>query len=874
MPAAPPEADGSAGPLSSTRSSSSEGPLGLPTSAPYVASSRMIRRHQRIAIVLAAIPVIGVWALRLPIEHRGAMAIEMLGTLLFFLAAARIGGVLGSTVGGETGSLSRQPWAGERLRRVALGAIVLAPLVASLVSPRIGMPVAREMAGLSTFGALALTLALGSATSRNLSMSIVASGFLALFTVSISDDPRSVVLAIGWIAICLWHLITAHWQRLETCMPERVRRGWGVRPTTLVVGVAVFALTGGIVQRWVGPARLLSVGVMPTSGGSKWSDPSARSGVGDGAAVVAAREHAESFGPVESDLFLESAEMSLFDMFNDMIGETKIRTPSEKSQDLTPERMLESHARQAESHGGGQSFSTRRERPKRHHTLRDVTGEDVLQWVGPTGIRLATNRYETFDGIEWSRGADDDRSAKATALAHVESESGVETPSRDRLPRREIAGDTWFLNPLAGSLDGRVEFSSGAVKVIRLDSTRIPVPMLTAAVHIRDVIRDDFFGLEPDGSLAMPGRTRIPPLTVIRTIANRVTEDELLMPGSFDLDRTGKRPWETGSLPDTAGTRAAAQRAYRWLGYPADDPQARSGRGTDDPTPHPTDVSDPGVPPFEQMRQLVENLRSEFALDRDLQTVSQDPLAEFLVRGRGGEHLFATAAAVMGRAIGFQTRLVTGFYVRPSRYDVAAGHTPILPEDAHVWIEVRLADGRWIAIEPSPGYEPPDYRASWWLVTRRFAWAHWHQITLGLACLGIIVWTRVLWSEPLLYVFWLISFGVSPRSRMRMLMWVLERRARLARRPRPAGVPQRDWLLATVEGDRELRDAARTVCDHADRLVFGSDGVTDPRCWRRSADRLARGVTIRRFKRDGRRPARGIPAPVGISSNRPLGSIV
>lgn len=865
MPVARPEAGGSAGPSAWAVASR---PL---------ASQRMIRRHQRIAALLAAIPVVGVWTLRHSIENRGALATEIVATLLCVLVAGRIGGI-GRPPGGvdsRSAMPRRSGW--ERVRRVALVAIVLAPLAAAWISPRVGAPVAREMAGLSAFGALALALAVGSSTSRNLSMSMVSSGFLALFTVSISDDPRSVLLAIGWIAICLWHLITAHWQRLETCMPERVRRGWGVRPTTLVAGVAVFAVTGWVVQRWVGPSRLLSVGVMPTSGGSKWSDPSARSGVGDGAAVVAAREHAESFGPVESDLFLESTEMSLFDMFNDMIGESKIRTRSEKSQDLTPERMLQSHARQAESHGGGQSFSTRRERPKRHPTLRDVTGEEVLQWVGPTGIRLATNRYEAFDGVEWSRDTADAPAAEPVNPSRGDPEPTLEMSVRDRLPRRELAGETWFLNPLAGPLEGRVEFSSGAVKVIRLDSTRIPAPMLTAAVHIRDVIRDDFFGLEADGSLAMPGRTRIPPLSVIRTISHRVTEDELLEPERFDLDRTGKRAWGggawgAGTLPDTDGTRAAAGRARRWLGDVGDAPQTRSGQETGDISVHRADGSERGTPPFEQLKHLVDRLRSEFVLDRDLETVSGDPLAEFLERGRGGEHMFATAAAVMGRAIGFQTRLVTGFYVRPSRYDIAAAQTPILAEDAHVWIEVRLADGRWIAMEPSPGYEPPDYRASWWLVTRRLAAAHWHRVASGLACFGLLVWTRLLWSEPLLYVVWLVTSGLPCRFRMRTLMWVLEHRARLAGHPRPSGIPQRDWLLTAVSVDRELSDAARAVCDDADRLVFGGDRVIDPHAWRKAADRLARGLTIGFFKRGGPQPVGGFVFPIGISRNRALGS--
>ena len=548
---------------------------------------------------------------------------------------------------------------------------------------------------------------------------------------------------------------------------------------------------------------------MPTSGGDEWSDPGARSGVGGGDAVIAAEQHAETFGPVESEIFLESTEMSLFDLFSDMLGDTPSKNRSEKAQSLQPDEFLQSHRQQSESHRGGQSFSSRRTRPRERSGLADVVGDDVVQWIGPTGIRLAMERYDRFDGVDWSRSGE---------------------RSRAMLSPRKVEGRTWHFNPASGALESGADYLSGVLKVIRLDSIRVPSPMLTVAVHIRDVERADFFGTEPDGSLSMPGRSKIPPLTVIRMVANRPAEDDLLRPGTFAHGPRSPASPASPSSPASAateGARQATRLARRWGG----DDGSR----------------------YERLMRIVSRLRTEFTFDRDAATLSDDPLDVFLKRRRGGDHLFATAAAVMGRSIGMETRLVTGFYVPTGGFDVVQGHTGIGPEDVHVWVEVKMADGRWIEIEPTPGYAPPDYRPSLWLRAKRFA-AAWWPITLVAGTLVILlVRTRVIWIEIWLRLMWRLSRPVGSRLRLRLLLWVLECRARLARVPRSEGVTQRDWMLSVAGIDGAVADRCRDFCDAADRLVFGGGKVSDPRTWRAAADYLVTHMTTQ-FFRSARRP--------------------
>ena len=72
-----------------------------------------------------------------------------------------------------------------------------------------------------------------------------------------------------------------------------------------------------------GPSRaaVALAGLVPTSGGTDWSDPDARSGVGDGDNEVSASEHPESVGFTESEVYLETDRPSLYDSFNETYGE-------------------------------------------------------------------------------------------------------------------------------------------------------------------------------------------------------------------------------------------------------------------------------------------------------------------------------------------------------------------------------------------------------------------------------------------------------------------------------------------------------------------------------------------------------------------------
>jgi hypothetical protein len=71
------------------------------------------------------------------------------------------------------------------------------------------------------------------------------------------------------------------------------------------------------------------------------------------------------------------------------------------------------------------------------------------------------------------------------------------------------------------------------------------------------------------------------------------------------------------------------------------------------------------------------------------------------VNHRGYCEHFASSLAVMGRALGVPTRLVTGF--APGRYRLLTGMYEVRTRDAHAWVEAWVPGSGWVALDPTPG---------------------------------------------------------------------------------------------------------------------------------------------------------------------------
>lgn len=746
-------------------------------------------RRRRETSLLAIIGLVAVVSLRSPLESRPILMIELIAIGLGF-----IGFAFGLSKGNR------------RLSAACCLLLVSPPIVNAFVSRKLDAAIPMELTALMFFGVVALALAV--LPGRLRSMSLVASGFLTLFCTVISDAQYAILIAIAWMAVCVWHLVANHWERIDLCAADQVSRNGSLRPLTVIAAVALFVLGGLVAKDRFGEPDRFQFGFMPTSGGSEWSDPAATHGVGSGDAAIAAKDHAESFGAVESDLFLESTESTLFDMFSDSIGEPKKKGKSERRQGMSSENVLESHSRTARSDKGSASFSTDRQPPKKQHRhLEDVAKNALVQWSGPTGIRLAMNRYDTFDGVDWTNEA---------------------SYRQETLTRKEFGDQVWFFdqNTIAKVLESDPDrIAQGKLKMIRLETTRLPSPMMSSGVHIKLVDRQDFFGIDDDGSFFMPGRERVPPLTVVHTIGLRAMEDELI------ASVNSKKSTRSGDVKNAAlpveTDRAISELVQQW--------------------------TDQDATPYAKLRSIVQNLRTEFVFDRNVDFTSDSPITEFLDKRRGGDHLFATTAALMAREIGLQSRLVTGLYVRPSAVEIAAGHTNVLPRDVHTWVEIRMNYASWFEIEPTPSYNEPNYDVSWWLASQRFAAQHWSTALMLIAGASLIFLTRLIWLELGLTVLWWASVALSPRRRLAFALRIVETRATLLGHSRPTGSPPREWLLHEVTDqetpDSQLKVIIRSFCDLADRLYFGNVDTDPSRAQIQVANGLVGALPMRTLKK-------------------------
>ncbi|MEM6473636.1 MAG: transglutaminase domain-containing protein, partial [Planctomycetota bacterium] len=432
-------------------------------------------RKRREAVFLGVIAVLSITPMRWPIENRYLFLAEFLLVAIFAVVAG---------------------WKQSRAANYFAVAMTLVPVLFAFLARSFTTPVAFELTALTCFGTLSVAIALSAKTDRTRAMSLVVGGFLVLFCASISDERSAIVYPLLWMTGCVWHLVANHWERLDLAMPETVTSTWKLRPTTVAVALLLLGVVGYGLKDSFSDSGKLNLGIMPTSGGSAWSDPAARSGVGSGDAAIAAKDHAESFGAVDSDIFLESTESTLFDMVNDLLGEpVKKKNVWERRQAMHNENVIPMHSKAAKTEKGSGSFSTERMPPPKHRHFRDANSNAIMQWDGSTGTRLAMQRYDTFDGAEWTQTAD---------------------IGRTQLLRRVIEDQHWFFDPESWNRMQRESdsVSVSLLKVLKLNSVRIPVPMQTCGLHIKEVDRIDFFGISKDGSMEMPGREKIPDLTV------------------------------------------------------------------------------------------------------------------------------------------------------------------------------------------------------------------------------------------------------------------------------------------------------------------------------------------------------------------------
>jgi len=105
---------------------------------------------------------------------------------------------------------------------------------------------------------------------------------------------------------------------------------------------------------------------------------------------------------------------------------------------------------------------------------------------------------------------------------------------------------------------------------------------------------------------------------------------------------------------------------------------------------------------LDRARAIENHLRVSYGYTLDLPDhETADPIAYFLFdRKKGHCEYFASAMAVMLRAIGIPTRLVNGF--QSGTFNAISNQYVIRASDAHSWVEAYLESRGWTTFDPTP----------------------------------------------------------------------------------------------------------------------------------------------------------------------------
>lgn len=593
----------------------------------------------------------------------------------------------------------------------------------------------------------------------------LASLFVVLFAVLRTPTALAYALAAGYVLLGLWWLARTSWAELEgRFAPSGAIQGKRWRATRgpswwVFAGCGLAVLCCGLAFREATSTTSLW-GFMPSSGGQLDYSEVANGGIGDGDQLVAAQQNPSSVGPIETDLFIESKQASLFDVFNEL-GELPLgHRKSSRAIALAPDRLIHHHLKKLTvNEQAGREFSTVRNKPQTQRQGEQRTSDALMYVTGRVPLHLAVRRYDTWDGRNLSF-----RYPKPPAAFKLSDPDG--------------AGDRWaivsYLRPAWFGPEEEHE-----LRIIHLKSDRLPSPGLVTAARIDELNSADLFRWSADASLRMDVEA-IPPLSTIHLKSQC---------GSTDwsgLDLATHAPATAEPFPKIAAL------ARSWVeGVPAG---------------------------CQQVEALCERLKKHCVLDPEavVPSKTKDTLEHFLTQSRRGpSYLFAASAAVMLRSLGYESRVVSGFYADPKRYDPVSKRTPVLAEDLHFWVEIKSTSGfvflrngdripgTWLPVEPSPGHTLLGPQPGWRqrVVMAAHAALHWALqnawlIALSAATLTVLMSLRTPAADLLLTAVWEFARrGGSERSHVLWTLWLIEWRASLRRRARPKGEPLGAWLL-------------------------------------------------------------------------------
>ncbi len=311
---------------------------------------------------------------------------------------------------------------------------------------------------------------------------------------------------------------------------------------------------------------------------------------------------------------------------------------------------------------------SRSETPVMDLTVRDANGRDIGEQMGTLYLRGAVNdRYEPRDGA-WTDSGTGRRSVAETMSS--ENSDGEGKPV-DCGPRQPM----WLSRPGDGQGGGGAVLTQ-EITLRNADPLRHPLFALWRPVRV-EPRRDD--------RLLRPG----PDLTIWRDRSSGGSAYEYTVVSTPDPGEQAVDPDRAAALGFKSGrVHGLAERVLgeRGIGL---TPAARGS------------VENRGAA---NAIQAYLRKTCSYTLEMIAPEAREDPIEMFLTRTQRGHcEYFASAMAAMCQSVGLDARIVLGYLC--SERSSATGRFTVRESDAHAWVEVMLAPGRWQPFDPSPPAE-------------------------------------------------------------------------------------------------------------------------------------------------------------------------
>lgn len=602
-------------------------------------------------------------------------------------------------------------------------------------------------------------------------LAVFTSLFLAIYGALVTVSVATNVLLVTYALSGLWWLMGNYWQRISAHFPSE---STAEIPYFARVGAVVAVMTclaGGVLAFQSSAVTSAVAGFMPSSGGTGGSDPFARGGVGDGDQMVGAKEDASSFGPIESELFLESQQPTLYDMFIETYEPPTPKRKRGRTRAIplsSREDQKQNHTRLAQNKKSSREFSAirRQSKNRKRPKLDNLESKALLYVAGRTPLHLGLAIFDHWDGQSLSRQGD------------------VEEPAlRLQKDDQQRNWATWDQPSYAECF---AEQERHLLKIINLKAATVPAPPTLTGAHI-DKLHDAGLFRWEDGLLRLTS-DKIPSLTVLHVHSRRLHRNQ--------LDRLALRR-DQESQPTTSPRRKVEiparleQLALQWTGDAKSD--------------------------WERVDKICAELRK---FDHDAKALvpetTSDAVQYFLFEAREGpDYLFATSAALLLRSLGYQTRVISGLYADPENYDRLAKATGVYSTNVHFWAEVQTVRGHWIPVEATPGFQLLYARQTFMEsvagvlsgITARILAQPFLCLLTTVLITGAIAFRLRIYSW-LATIWWQCRLNTSPRQQVLRSVSLLQRLAVKKQSGRRAGQTLDQWIEALSESRREASAVA------------------------------------------------------------------